>query len=65
MGPLKIAIAFGLGTMFGVMMSRGAHHFHCHNSSRLGHHPWRCHTQAHRKEVVSGAAQDEATLANN
>ena len=67
MRPLKLGVAFGLGTMFGVLMSRGARSFHCHRACMAGHHPWRCHhtQEAQRKEVKEEAAKDEATLANN
>lgn len=65
MRPIKIGIVFGLGTMFGVLISRGAG-FHCRKAAMLGHdHSRRCHTHAPAKEVAEGAAQDEATLENN
>lgn len=70
MRPLKIGLIFGAGTMFGVLMSRGAQRFHCHKAATAGHHPWRCPKQAQKKEVGEGTpavavAPDEATLANS
>ncbi|PNX61380.1 hypothetical protein L195_g052424 [Trifolium pratense] len=65
---LKVGLAFGLGTMFGIVMSRGAR-FHCHKAAMLGHHPNRtCRKQPHSKETaaeVDVAKRDEATLLKN
>ncbi|OIV89513.1 hypothetical protein TanjilG_20324 [Lupinus angustifolius] len=60
MGNLKIGVAFGVGTMFGILLSRvSSNRFHCHKSSRLCQHPCRSHTQAHKKDDVIGAIQNE------
>lgn len=62
--PLKIGVVFGLGTMFGILMSRGGR-FHCHKAAMLGHHPSRrCHKKAPTNEVAEGG-DAEATLLNN
>ncbi|MED6210158.1 hypothetical protein PIB30_061480 [Stylosanthes scabra] len=58
---LKLGAAFGFGTMFGAIMSRGARNFHCHRACYAGHHPCRDHhhhhhhghnQEAHKKEVA-------------
>ncbi|KAK7339366.1 hypothetical protein VNO77_20028 [Canavalia gladiata] len=65
MRPLKIGLVFGLGAMFGILMSRGAQRSHCHKAAGEGHHRWGCHTQARKKEIAEASSQDEPSLANN
>jgi len=60
MRPLKIGIVFGLGAMFGVLVSRSAKPFQCHK--RGDHGPWSCRTQAPTKEA---APLEELPAANN
>ncbi|KAL2336481.1 hypothetical protein Fmac_010927 [Flemingia macrophylla] len=62
MRPLQIGFVFGLGTMFGAVMSRGAQRFRCH---KAGHHPSSCHPQPRGKEISQGSPQDLPALQKN
>ncbi|GAU13024.1 hypothetical protein TSUD_173240 [Trifolium subterraneum] len=64
---LKVGLAFGIGTMFGIVMSRAR--FHCHKAAMLGHHHNHpCRKQPRSKEAAAEvvvAQKDEATLLKN
>lgn len=53
----KIGVVFGLGAVFGILMSRGAY-VHCHKAAILLRH--RCNKHAPTKQV--DVAQDKTAL---